>query len=65
MGSGPPTTPGKSQVPIRFHRNIGMNPTQEANWTPSGGRFVQPSVKYVDDWQNFLGPPMIPYLEDN
>ena len=55
--TGGPDPPGKSQVAISFLRNTGMNPPQ--------GRFVRPSIKYVDDSKNKpqknkknpLGPP--------
>ena len=45
-GSEPPPL-GKSQVVIGFLRNNGTEPPREQ--IGSRGRFVQPSVKYVDD----------------
>ena len=42
--------PGKSQKAIGFFRNIGTEPPREQ--IASLGRFVRPSVKYVDDLKN-------------
>ena len=45
--------PGKSQVAIGFLRNTGTDPLKKKldplDPTASQGRFVRPSVKYVDD----------------
>ena len=52
-GAGVQTSSGKSQVTIGFLRNTGMDPLdkQLVSMAPnaSRGRFVRPSIEYVDD----------------